>query len=144
MSYDITLGGYEINITYNYCKYYYNVYKKGIREIYGLTGKDSISILSQMINTIVAQNTGPKGEWLTNKRIIHKAYLKTSGREVSFPDLLKSSYTTDDYNVKDVTISYNEGDVNDYWFATAANALKPLYMMRDAARLYPDEVWEGD
>lgn len=47
------LGGtteLSLNITYNYSKYYYEVYpEKGIREIYNKTGFESISIIENLI-----------------------------------------------------------------------------------------------
>ena len=42
----------HINITYNYGSYYREVYKDGIREIYGVSAADSIEILEKMIQTI--------------------------------------------------------------------------------------------
>ena len=50
------LGGTQelwLNITYNYAKYYYEVYpESGIREIYGKSGADSIPILENLISKI--------------------------------------------------------------------------------------------
>lgn len=43
----------ELNITYNYGDYYYEVYEEnGIREIYGKTGAESVPILENMIQRI--------------------------------------------------------------------------------------------
>ena len=40
----------DLNITYNYSGYYYEIYpEKGIRTIYGMSGYDSIAVLTQMI-----------------------------------------------------------------------------------------------
>ena len=42
-----------LNITYNYSKFYYEVYPEtGIRQIYGLTGDRSIPVLQKIINSI--------------------------------------------------------------------------------------------
>lgn len=41
-----------MNITYNYSRYYHEAYERGIREIYGKTGLESIEILEKMIGTI--------------------------------------------------------------------------------------------
>lgn len=43
----------ELNITYNYSRYYYDIYEeKGIRTIYGVAGVDSIPMLEKMIQGI--------------------------------------------------------------------------------------------
>lgn len=42
-----------LNITYNYFKYYYEVFgEKGIRAIYGLTGAESIPLLKEAISKL--------------------------------------------------------------------------------------------
>ena len=50
------LGGTKeawLNVTYNYADIFYKVLgEKGIRSIYGLTGKDSIMILSKAISVL--------------------------------------------------------------------------------------------
>lgn len=43
----------KLNITYNYGKYYYNTFgEKGIREIYGKTGAESIPIIEKAISML--------------------------------------------------------------------------------------------
>lgn len=37
-----------------------------------------------------------------------------------------------------------EGDTDDYWETTAANAIGPLYQLIAMAKLRPDGVWDGD
>ena len=37
-----------------------------------------------------------------------------------------------------------EGDTDDYWKATAVNAVKPLYSLVAMAQMRPDGVWDGD
>ena len=53
-----------------------------------------------------------------------------------------------DYNdKKEVTYMVNEGDMSDYWQATAANAIKPLQDMIVMATDNLTEkgiVWDGD
>ena len=52
------LGGTReawLNITYNYSKHYYRVFgEKGIRTLYGLTGKKAIPLLKDAINKLKA------------------------------------------------------------------------------------------
>ena len=38
----------------------------------------------------------------------------------------------------------SEGPCKDYWEATAANAIRPLYQLLAMARLRPDGIWDGD
>ena len=46
-----------LNITYNYSKYYYEVYpEKGIREIYGKSGFESVKILEDLISGIESRH----------------------------------------------------------------------------------------
>lgn len=49
-------------------------------------------------------------------------------------------------SVKEEIIEYevNEGDTSDYWLATTANALKPLYQLLALAKMRPDCIWDGD
>ena len=37
-----------------------------------------------------------------------------------------------------------EGPNDDYWKATAANAIRPLYQLMTFAKYRPDGVWDGD
>lgn len=37
-----------------------------------------------------------------------------------------------------------EGDTSDYWTATAANAISPLYKLIAMAKMRPDGIWDGD
>lgn len=47
-----------LNITYNYSKYYYEVYPdEGIRTIYGKSGAESIPLLENMIDKISEKGT---------------------------------------------------------------------------------------
>ena len=43
----------HLNVTYNYGGYYREAYENGIREIYGMQGVDSISVLENMISIII-------------------------------------------------------------------------------------------
>ena len=38
----------------------------------------------------------------------------------------------------------SEGPCDNYWEATAANAIQPLYQLIAMAKLRPDGVWDGD
>jgi len=57
MSYDISINKEEFNITYNVAGMFYATFKeKGIRHIYGITGKDSISMLMKIYTDMVVNH----------------------------------------------------------------------------------------
>ena len=52
-----------------------------------------------------------------------------------------------DYDEQTRTFSpkpISEGPCDDYWEATAANAIRPLHQLIAMAKLRPDGVWDGD
>lgn len=131
----------DLNITYNYARYYYEVYEeKGIRTIYGMSGLESIVVLEKMIS-FIDEKYKKKGEWIVTKREKTVCY-DENGNEI------------DNYNVmvgkvvpaKKELVKYevSEGDTSDYWQATAANAIRPLYQLIALAKMRPDCIWEGD
>ena len=105
----------HLNVTYNYGGYYKEVYEKGIRQIYGLSGVDSISILENMIATITDKYK-KDDVWTSTKRTKVICYNEEG----------------------------NEGDTSDYWMATAANAIRPLHQLIVLAKMRPDCIWDGD
>ena len=50
----------------------------------------------------------------------------------------------DECSSEDYTEDISEGPCDDYWEATAANAIRPLYQLIAMAKLRPDGVWDGD
>lgn len=51
MSYDMDIGSEDFNYTYNVSRMWYDCYpEKGIREHYGMTGKDSLPVLQKLRN----------------------------------------------------------------------------------------------
>ena len=143
-----------LNVTYNYANYYYEAARDddrfygmrdgkrenlGIRGIYGKTGAESIAMLldlAQKIKTRYNQN----GEWISTQRKERKLY-DASGHEVDIIDILHNDIP---YTEKECIITVNEGDVSNYWIATAANAIRPLMQLATMASLRPDGIWEGD
>jgi hypothetical protein len=131
----------ELNITYNYGSYYSDVYKgKGIRAIYGMSGFDSIPVLEKMISAI-EKKYKPDGEWIISKRK-KTAYYDKNDREIDRYDVIfgKNECVRED----EIEIEVNEGDTNDYWLPTAANALRPLYQLVALVKMRPDCIWDGD
>lgn len=130
----------ELNITYNYGRYYREVYEKGIRTIYGMSGCDSIEVLEKMIEHICTKYK-KNGEWIKTKRMQTTFYDK-NGEEVDYVSVVfgKKEYEREEK----VEIEVCEGDTSDYWLDTAANAVRPLYQLISLAKMRPDCIWDGD
>ena len=160
----------HINITYNYSYYYYEATdgdirfahdevsayyadgtqgpvetKYGIRGLYGTTPAESIPMLMDMIEKIKAKYTDENGEWIDTERT--KTVYYKNGRQISEKHVIDAIMHKDYNDKKEVTYMVNEGDMSDYWQATAANAIKPLQDMIVMATDNLTEkgiVWDGD
>lgn len=147
-----------LNITYNYANYYYDAtdgdprfaHKEerngefeeeyGIRGIYGKTGLESIPMLEDMISRI-EYAYGKDGGWITTRREKWRC-LDLNGDEIKDPiyAILHGIPHTDEKIEVDVW----EGPNDDYWEATAANAIRPLHQLIAMAKMRPDGIWDGD
>lgn len=142
-------------ITYNYAKYFYeagegddrflkewrgSIKNVGIRAIYGLSGAESLPMLSDMVKRIEARYK-VNGEWKTAERTRPRYYDK-KGKEYTNP----ISCIIRDIDVKEVREPYtvSEGDTSDYWEITAANAITALKNLMHIAVELPDGIWKGD
>lgn len=131
----------DLNITYNYSHYYYESYKeKGIRTIYGMSGIESIPVLEKMISGI-EKKYKKDGAWIVTKRT-KTIYYGKNGAEIDICDVVFQGVEC--VSKEEVEFEVSEGDTADYWLATAANALKPLYQLIALARMRPDCIWDGD
>lgn len=158
----------NINITYNYSHYYdeatdgderfahdevtayyadgstgpiETVY--GIRGLYGKTPKESLPMLSDMICKIEQRYKDKNGEWIKTKRTKIKYY--KDGVEHDYP--IEEMLHGIKFEKKEEIYMVSEGDMSNYWEATAANAIKPLMDMIVMATdnlLEKDVVWDGD
>ena len=145
----------HINITYNYSHYYYEATdgdprfahdkvsayyadgtqgpietEYGIRGLYGKTPAESIPMLMDMIEKIKQKYTDENGEWIKTERTLR------NGQEIPEHE-----------EVDAILYLVNEGDMSNYWTATAANAIKPLMDMIVMATdnlTEADVVWDGD
>ena len=154
-----------LSVTYNYAHYYYEATDKdprfahdevscyyadgtkgpieteyGIRGIYGKTGAESIPMLEDMIRRIT-EKYQKDGEWIETERTKARWY-DESGNEVEDPFhmiLQGKNVTKEEY-----TVMVSEGDTDDYWEATAVNAIRPLHQLIAMAKMRPDGVWDGD
>lgn len=131
----------ELNITYNYSGYYYETYKEnGIRTIYGMSGIDSISVLEKMILGI-EEKYKKNGEWIVSNRKATVYYDKNNNK-VDWCDIVFNSAVYE--RKEEIEIEVSEGDISDYWLATAANSLRPLHQLIALAKMRPDCIWDGD
>lgn len=160
----------DINITYNYSHYYYEATdgdirfahdevsayyadgttgpietKYGIRGLYGATPAESIPMLIDMIEKIKAKYTDESGEWIDTERT--KTVYYKNGVEIPSRDEIEAILHSAYDEKKEITFMVNEGDMSDYWQATAANAIKSLQDMIVMATDNLTEkciVWDGD
>ena len=141
-----------LNVTWNYAPYYYEGSRsddrfegKGIRGIYGKTGLESIPMLNSLIDNIMSKYKDSDGDWITTVRD-KTIYRDMFDNEVSLNIYIKSiiNGTSAQYSIETGTEEVWEGYTNDYWSATAANAIKPLYQLIAMAKLRPDCIWLGD
>ncbi len=148
----------SLNITYNYSGYYYDAaegderfygvqdwndegyHNCGIRGIYGKTGLESIPMLKDLAARIESKYK-KDGEWIISRRK-ETVYRDADGKERHPVELFV--HKIEDYTKEELEIDVNEGDTDNYWTATAANAIKPLYQLLVFAELRPDGVWDGD
>ena len=111
----------------------------GIRGIFRKTGAESIPMLEDMLKRI-EEKYKADGEWIITSRD-RTRYWDKDGKEVDFYYVLHHS---DECTKENYTEDISEGPCTDYWEATAANAMKPLYQLIAMAKLRPDGVWDGD
>lgn len=149
----------SINITYNYGHYYREAtecderfahtdadgeVEYGIRGLYGKTALESLGMLTDMCHRIQERYTDENGKWLVTKRKKVK-YFDKDGHEIkdSIGAILHGvEHTTEEYEYE-----VSEGDTDNYWEATAANAIEALLNMMLIATdslTNPDAVWDGD
>lgn len=160
----------DINITYNYSHYYYEATdgdsrfahdevsayyadgttgpietKYGIRGLYGKTPAESIPMLMDMIAKIKKKYTDEGGEWIETER--RKTIYLRNGKRISEREEIDAilHHTYDEK--KEIKFMVNEGDMSNYWTATAANAIRPLQdmiVMASDNLTESDIVWDGD
>ena len=154
-----------LNVTYNYGQYYYEATEGdarfahdeisayyadgttgpveteyGIRGIYGKSGAESIDMLRDMIRRIESRYK-TNGEWIVTSRE-RLRYWSKEGQEVDFHYVLR--HGSEGVVREKFSEDISEGPNSNYWEATAANAIKPLYQLMAMAQLRPDGIWDGD
>ncbi len=131
----------------------------GIRSLNGMTGAEAIPLLKEMIRRIEEKYKAVGGEWITTEREEKYLRMRATGerkhmtaRIDDFFKWSKQGYDPDeisrmlDERYEDVTekIRVNEGPCDNYWTATAANAIKPLYQLIAMSTLRPEGVWSEE
>ncbi len=147
----------HINITYNYGGYYYEategdsrfawnddgIVNYGIRGLYGKSAKESVDMILELIKRIT-EKYQKDGDWIKTKRI-EKFYYDKNGNKID--DIIYAMMNGIEYTIENKEYEVSEGDTNNYWKPTAANAIKPLwdmaYMAMDNA-LNKNAIWSGD
>lgn len=130
----------SLNITYNYGRYYYEVFDSGIRHIYGMSGAESIPVLNEMINKI-REKYMIDGQWIITKRE-RQIFFDKFGKQIINPFACIGS--DDQYTSTVVVVDVSEEPNDDYWTATAGNAIRPLYQLIALATMRPDCIWDGN
>lgn len=129
-----------LNITYNYSRYYYECYEEGIEKIYGMSGIESIPVLEEMISVLM-NNYQNDGVWMKSKRS-KKIYLDEYGNEIDYLAIITGKQKS--YREEIVEYEVDEGDTENYWTPTAANAIRPLHKLIALAKMRPDCIWDRD
>lgn len=145
----------DLSITYNDSHYYYEASETdarflvmmdgkeengGLRAIHGTTPYESILMLCDLMQRIQTRYQDENGVWLTTKRT-RTVYYDAHDNEIQdLRDVLDHHYVRTEEQVYLV----NEGDCQNYWEATAANAIHSLQQMVHMAidLLNEDCIWQ--
>jgi len=113
----------------------------GIRGLYGKTARDSLLMLCDLRKRI-KDKYYVNGKWKDGERTkIH--YFDSKGNEID--DIWYWLHLPVEERVrKEEKYTVSEGDTDNYWEVTAANAIKSIDGLIELAILCPDGVWEGD
>lgn len=149
----------SINITYNYSHYYYEATEGderfahdgipgtteyGIRGLYGKNMRESINMLCDMIERIKDKYQDEEGTWLVSKRT-RTIYFDKDGNEEK--NYISAILRGEECTSKEEKYEVSEGDTDNYWEATAANAimsLQNMVLMATDMLTEKDAVWNGD
>ncbi len=131
----------------------------GIRSLNGISGLDAVPLLEEMISRIEQKyrtsdgwiDTERNDVWYENKkdRSIRKdqtemflEFLHCKKDDMSDEDAEK--YLNKRWKKFEKTIIVNEGETQNYWNPTAANAIRPLYKLIALSRMRPDGIWSEE
>lgn len=131
----------------------------GIRSLNGLSGAKAIPVLQEMIRRIEKKYKDVEGwihterekVWYTSKKnpavkkdpndmFIEYLHLKRDG----LTDEQADQHLNERWERHEGKELVCEGETGDYWKATAANAIRPLYQLIAVSQLRPDGVWSEE
>lgn len=131
----------------------------GIRSLNGLSGVTAVPLLEEMARRIEEKYKDIDG-WICTER--QKAWYENKQNPAKKKDpaemlmefiMLKRDGLSDEQAAKHIDerwtkrerkVLVSEGDTGDYWEATAANAIRPLYQLIALSQLRPDGVWSEE
>ena len=127
----------------------------GVKSLNGMSGVDAVPLLEEMIRRIEAEYKKPDGTWVITERQRTYYTSRSSGKIVdSLLDVFYSIHSPDEteqetwarireeYEEHVKTEAIDEGGRGrNYWTATAANAIRPLYQLIALSKLRPDGIW---
>ena len=131
----------------------------GINSLNDLSGLAAIPLLEEMIRRIEAKYKDENGEWISTERENRYVIDKTTGtrkdgvERLDYYFALRRNGMSDEeagrlvkerYEDNTEMIVVNEGETGNYWTATAANAIRPLYQLIALSRMRPDGVWSEE
>lgn len=144
-----------LNITYNYSKYFYEAMKavtgneNGIRDFDEREVIECLPVIEDMIKYIKdTYSEAVDGDETTRKwktRVDEKTiYYDENGNKLSDSEHFKYLVTDhkDPEKLRSEIVSevVSEGDTNDYWAVTAANAVSALIKLKALMHLRPDAI----
>lgn len=81
------------------------------------------------------------GVWMKPKRS-KKIHLDEYDNEIDYLAIITGKQKP--YREEIVEYEVDEGDTENYWTPTAANAIRPLHKLISLAKMRPDCIWDGD
>ena len=131
----------------------------GIRSLNGLSGVQAVPFLEEMVRRIESKykdfegwiDTEREKVWYESRRnpnvkkdptdmFLEYLNLKKDG----LSDEQVGKHLEERWTKREKTVLVSEGDTSDYWEATAANAIRPLYQLIALSQMRPDGVWSEE
>ena len=131
----------------------------GIRTINGMTGLMAICVLHEMIRRIEEKYRMPDGWITTERKKVWYENREDNRIQKDSTDLLMEYYElqrngmSDEEAGKNIDdrwkrcegiVRVNEGETDNYWHPTAANAIRPLYQLIALSQMRPDGIWSEE
>lgn len=128
---------------------------RGVRSICDMSGAQAVPLLEEMIRRIEDRYKGPDG-WIATERTREQWENVEDGSVIDSGDMLSllrdNRQKPEDeqkafeakWKHRTYTVLVNEGDTDDYWAETAANAIRPLYQLIALSRIRPDGIWSEE